>query len=265
MSHPTHTSEPNPNPPAPKASADALTGAHAKIWSALTTAPGKTSAALAEAAGIGRSTAGKALATLEDSGLARRQRGIPHGKQPMPDQWYPNRTDQPATPSGSNAPTPLREQKEVTPSPDATPAPEKPRSNLTPDKAPATSEAQTEPPTQPAANNTAPEKAVDTTPPRHPDDTPEGAPAAETPASPRLTVPANGGKPRLVPGALRAMVLEHLRAHRHAEFTATAISRVLGKSSGAIANALVTLEKQGHVTQVNDRPRRYQLRASTAR
>ncbi|GAA1918732.1 helix-turn-helix domain-containing protein [Streptantibioticus ferralitis] len=64
------------------------------------------------------------------------------------------------------------------------------------------------------------------------------------------------------PGALRQMVLDHLQAHPRGEFTATALSRVTGKSYGAIANALVTLEQHGQAQQVNDHPRRYQLRTS---
>ena len=55
------------------------------------------------------------------------------------------------------------------------------------------------------------------------------------------------------------MVVKHLQTHPQEAFTSTAISRVIGRSSGAIANALVTLTKQGHAQQVNERPRRYQL------
>ncbi|RBM20178.1 hypothetical protein DEH69_09125 [Streptomyces sp. PT12] len=61
------------------------------------------------------------------------------------------------------------------------------------------------------------------------------------------------------PGELRQLVINHLTAHPEEAFTATAISRVIEKSSGAIANALVTLTKQGITQQVNNTPRRYQL------
>ncbi|WP_158621443.1 hypothetical protein [Streptomyces triticirhizae] len=47
------------------------------------------------------------------------------------------------------------------------------------------------------------------------------------------------------------MVVEHLKTHPDAEFTATAISRVIGRSSGAIANALATLTEQGIAQQVS--------------
>ena len=65
---------------------------------------------------------------------------------------------------------------------------------------------------------------------------------------------------RLQPGQLREMVAAHLSAHPDDAFTATAISR---RSSGAIANALATLTKQGLARQVCDAPRRYQLAPRT--
>ncbi|MEV7975247.1 hypothetical protein [Streptomyces sp. NPDC086519] len=53
------------------------------------------------------------------------------------------------------------------------------------------------------------------------------------------------------------MVIHHLQAHPGAAFTATKMSRVIEKSSGAIANALVTLARQGIAEQVSERPRTY--------
>jgi DNA-binding IclR family transcriptional regulator len=58
------------------------------------------------------------------------------------------------------------------------------------------------------------------------------------------------------------MVLDHLQAHPEEAFTATAISRVIGKSSGAIANALVTLARQGITKQISDKPRTYRWAAA---
>src|SRR5689334_15909276 len=61
-----------PDPAPPLA---ALTGAHAAIYAHLTcptSTKGVTAAELALATGLGRSTAGKALAVLEDAGLAYR-------------------------------------------------------------------------------------------------------------------------------------------------------------------------------------------------
>lgn len=60
------------------------------------------------------------------------------------------------------------------------------------------------------------------------------------------------------------MVIDHLQAHPGEAFTATKISRVIEKSSGAIANALVTLTGQGITEQVSDRPRTYRWAAPQA-
>ncbi|GAA0475557.1 winged helix DNA-binding protein [Streptomyces olivaceiscleroticus] len=60
------------------------------------------------------------------------------------------------------------------------------------------------------------------------------------------------------------MVVDHLQVHPGDAFTATRLSRVIERSSGAIANALVTLLKQGLVEQVSDKPRTYQLVSTEA-
>ncbi|MDJ1134514.1 hypothetical protein [Streptomyces iconiensis] len=54
----------------------------------------------------------------------------------------------------------------------------------------------------------------------------------------------------------------HLQAHPEKEFTATGISRAVGRSSSAIANALPKLVAQGHARQVNETPRRFQYNSS---
>jgi Fic family protein len=68
---------------------------------------------------------------------------------------------------------------------------------------------------------------------------------------------SRGGSGRLAHGGLRQLVIEHLTAHPGEAFTATRIGRVLDRSSGAVANALVTLTKQGRAEQVTERPRTY--------
>ncbi|MGP3945517.1 MULTISPECIES: hypothetical protein [Streptomyces] len=61
------------------------------------------------------------------------------------------------------------------------------------------------------------------------------------------------------------MVIGHLTAHPDEAFTATRISRIIEKSSGAIANALVTLTKQGIAEQVTERPRTYRITTAATR
>lgn len=93
---------------------------------------------------------------------------------------------------------------------------------------------------------------------RHPRPT---KPPAESPTCTAATEPVAvlAPKTRMAPGALRQKVIDHLQAHPDDAFTATRISRVIERSSGAIANAPATLARQGIAEQVNDTPRTYRL------
>ena len=79
-----------------------------------------------------------------------------------------------------------------------------------------------------------------------------------------LKAAAGGRKaPAARPGGLREKVLAHLRDHPGAEFTPHEIHKVLGHSSGAIANALDTLVKHGDAELATEKPRKFRL-AGTA-
>lgn len=67
---------------------------------------------------------------------------------------------------------------------------------------------------------------------------------------------------RLGRGALRDMVAEFLSSHPGAEFGPTAIGKALGRSSGAVSNALTKLAADGHVVQVSERPLRFTAKPS---
>jgi hypothetical protein len=56
---------------------------------------------------------------------------------------------------------------------------------------------------------------------------------------------------------LHGLALEHLRAHPEQEWTATGIAKEIGRSSGAIANALVTMVNRGEAEMTCAAPRRY--------
>lgn len=60
-----------------------------RIAVVLAARPGATAAELAEMTGIGRSTAAKALAVLEQDGAARRIVGGREGGRRLPDRWHP--------------------------------------------------------------------------------------------------------------------------------------------------------------------------------
>jgi len=77
----------------------------------------------------------------------------------------------------------------------------------------------------------------------------------------RVLKAAAGGRkaPAARPGALRDKVLGHLRDHPGSDFTPHEIHKVLGNSSGAIANALDTLVGHGQAELATDKPRRFRL------
>ncbi|GAA0924520.1 hypothetical protein [Virgisporangium aurantiacum] len=66
-------------------------------------------------------------------------------------------------------------------------------------------------------------------------------------------------QPALPAGQLRAMVLAHLRAHPHLDFTDTDLANVFNRpqSRGAIRVICKTLMAQGLAVQTRQRPQRY--------
>ena len=77
---------------------------------------------------------------------------------------------------------------------------------------------------------------------------------------------ALGGRktPAARPGGLRDKVLAHLDEHPGGAFTPHEIHKVLGNSSGAIANALDTLVKLGEAELATEKPRRFRRAAKPA-
>ncbi|MFD8724769.1 helix-turn-helix domain-containing protein [Streptomyces sp. NPDC059629] len=267
-----------------------LTGAPAAIYAELvklTDDDTATAAELALAAGLGRSTTGKALVTLEEHGLATRTPGGHDGPRRTPDRWRTAPTGQNTatdtetgqepvtaepTDSASNTPEPSADNKqsdnasadEATPNTSDTPdTDDVTAADVTPDT-PA-SDLDAERSHDGASGDEGSHPAQD----NHSADTEEAPVALETdPDQPPVTQGETNALPdekkRLAPGALRQMVIDHLSAHPGEAFTATGISRVIEKSSGAIANALDKLVKQNIAEQVSNRPRTYRLAAPQA-
>ena len=155
------------------------------VAAVLETHANATAAQLAEAAGIGQSTATKALAVLEADGRARR---LPGGRgdngRRQPDRWSP-----------PDPPTP--------------------------------------PPTPPAGTAAGRKEG------RRAGDEYMGA--------------------RLNRGELTGLVLEYLSARPAESLGPAAVAKSLGRSAGAVSNALGRLAEAGSVTLVADNPRRYRL------
>ncbi|MEV1042944.1 helix-turn-helix domain-containing protein [Streptomyces sp. NPDC050204] len=97
-----------------------------------------------------------------------------------------------------------------------------------------------------------------------PVEAPEAPAEAVTPteeAEPAPKAPTKKAAPgtRLARGGLRQMVYEYLEAHPGDEVTAPRLAKTLGRSAGAVANALVKLKDQGQADLIGESPRRYRL------
>ncbi|QRX91145.1 helix-turn-helix domain-containing protein [Streptomyces noursei] len=280
-----------------------LTGAQAAVYTELLarTEPAAVTK-LAHAAGVGHSTAGKALNALEKRDLAARNPGGHDGPCRTPDLWYATTDHKPNGNNGNGqAPTETEPEPTIsgtqdtattdtqTPNGNATAAAEAepdthtalgPQSEAPTDTpAPDTDDAAQEEPTAdqhaPATNDAVPTSARQTQADQGEPSQPieptraaghDNAPEPQEPTAPQAT-PANvstelSEKRRLAPGALRQMVIDHLRAHPDEAFTATKISRIIEKSSGAIANSLTTLVRLGIAEQASDTPRTFRLAAA---
>ncbi|MER6385001.1 hypothetical protein ABT274_34735 [Streptomyces sp. NPDC001127] len=272
---------PNPEPLA------GLSGAPASVYAELAKLTGDnvaTAAELALAAGLGRSTTGKALVTLEEHGLAIRTPGGHDGPRRTPDRWRVAPTSESTTGDAASDPDPVSaEPAEAAATALESIADSTGSENASADEAPSIASAAPEPGDNHADGSVAvADAAPEATAPdteqnedggngdkphaedTNGDPTSEDSPAAQADLEQRTTAPVEastlpGGKKRLAPGALRQMVIDHLSAHPGQAFTATGISRVIEKSSGAIANALARLVRENIAEQVSDRPRAYRL------
>lgn len=221
----------------------ARTDTEDKLWQALHANPNSTTADLASAATIGKSTAGKVLAKWEKDSSVTRTPGIAEGGRRAADLWaIPDGDTEPAATTAS----PHDAQADPdTPDPsDAQPvggdSAESMKSAADDAKDDTDAEETTSAPAEPVAKATKPAPA----------DTADGD--TEQPA-------------RLAPGALRGMVEDFLRTNPGEEFGPTAIANALGgKSSGAVSNALDKLVETKTAVRTKESPRRFALTPAEA-
>jgi hypothetical protein len=207
------------------------------ILDALRRHPDSTATELAEAASIGRSTASKALAVLEGEGHAtRRQATQQPGAKTAPEHW--SLTSQ--APASADEPD------------------DKPIAESEPSGEQSAAE---RPPTAPAAAGDQP----------HDTGASKAAGARTQAAEATAPMPGKASPPsdnheaaagaRLRPGELRTLVHTYLTERPGQELTPTKISKELGRSAGAVGNALATMTDAGEVTQTSTKPRKYMLAA----
>jgi DNA-binding MarR family transcriptional regulator len=193
------------------------------VTEALAALPDITAAEVAGALGIGRSTAAKRLARLEAAGVVRRTPGGRVGGTKVADRWSL------ATPHEASDP-----DADVTSTPVSAGDPG------------ATADGD-------AAQDIAQEIAqVSDAHPLTEDsarDSVDGADDAGTSTT----------ETRLSPGGLRALVRDYLAARPGQSFGPSGIATSLGRSAGAVSNALSALAETGEVRLVAEHPRRYRI------
>ncbi|MFB9902876.1 MarR family transcriptional regulator [Allokutzneria oryzae] len=213
------------------------TAAEDKVWQALHAHPGTTTSELAASARVGRSTAAKILAAWSTDGSVERISGIATGGRRTADRWRiaPDETEDTDPPAPDDRTGPDPAVQTVNGDGDASaeddqPAPDGTGGGSAPEHGDATSE----PPVS---------------------GTPTTTPAPVAPDA----VSTGRVTGRLVSGQLRGMVEDFLRARSGRECGPTEIGRMLGRSAGAITNALEKLVAEGYAAQTGERPKRYTI------
>ena len=82
--------------------------------------------------------------------------------------------------------------------------------------------------------------------------------ATETDAAAKPAAPKSGGE-RLERGALGALVRDYLAARPDEDLGPSQVGKALGRSQGAVSNALARLETAGEARLVSVTPRRYRI------
>lgn len=216
----------------PTPAARARTAAEDKLWEVLYSCPDSTAAELSVAAGIGRSTAAKILAVWGADGSVMRTCGIAEGSQRAADRWTIIDTDvdidNTADAKFAEAPIDAPVVTDTAKAANATEGDD--HSSIGSHK----------------DESGVDEAAVSAADAMAEGDTADSAAQTATQKTPRLTS-----------GALRGMVEDFLGEHRGQEFSASTIGKALGRSSGAVNNALETLVKIGYAVKTQDAPKRF--------
>ncbi|MEU3767937.1 hypothetical protein AB0E55_23040 [Amycolatopsis keratiniphila] len=240
-----------------------------KVREALTGNPGATTAALATAAGVGRSTAAKILARWGHDGTAIRTAG--DGPR-NPGTWAPAPSDRDIDTPGTGDTRPDTTASDTTDNIATANGPDSDSTNTTTVQETATG---------PAADDSSESTATDTThddeagvatasfvenetsplpnpAPGDPGDSVTGT-GPSTAESPADTDAAARDKDRLPKGGLRALVEEYLTEHQGESFGPAKIGKDLGRSGGAVNNALEKLVADGYARKTCEAPKRFAI------
>ncbi|WP_431958647.1 hypothetical protein [Nocardia lijiangensis] len=237
------------------------------LWAALGTHPGSTTAALADAAGIGVSTARRLLTGWETAGAAWSATD-PASPRAAKTWTAGSAAPEPAAPVAAEPEPAIPDPATTEPTTPELAAPESaPAESVTPEPAPAEPAAPEPVSPEPAAPteeavpaDPAPDSAPETAAAAPTgDDSADPAPVAPAPADDAAAANAESAVERLPAGALRGQVEDFLRDNPVKEFTPHQIGKALDRSSGAVHNALVTLTKHGTAHQTSTAPKKFTL------
>jgi predicted transcriptional regulator len=243
----------------PETNTTAMPPSMTTMLDALSTDHGATVVDLAQRGRLGRSTAAKVLTTLEARGLARRQSAERTGGTRTPDLWFAT------TPHAAAQAQEESAQREPAATSDAGPDAESATAQHGESHDEHTSEAEGggDQQSEAAADDEVEPDTADTAE-RADGATATGAAAPADDDTPTVTATQADAatSPRLAKGGLRALVVDYLTAHPGEEMTAPKIGKSLGRSSGAVANALDTLVKNGQAELTREKPRTFRHRAA---
>jgi hypothetical protein len=222
-----------PAVPESTATTTARTETEDKLWEALRANLNSTAAELSSDAGIGRSTAAKILARWANDGSVTRTSGLAEGGRRAADLWAITDPNAPSPTSNIAVTEHVADTDENAATPSDT-------------------RTQTTDTDETTAKGDAPDQATAAA------EADTGEPSAEDTS-------ADGQQKtrRLPPGGLRGLVEDWLRDHPRDEFSPSAIGKALGRSSGAVANALDKLVADGYATQTCDKPKRFTAAKTT--
>jgi hypothetical protein len=230
------------------------TAATRGVWAALVAHPGSTAASLADATGISRPTAAKALALLEKASLVTRAEGGREGSKRLPDRWQPVIGNDDADVSDRESADAIEPAPAEVPVVEAASSPEQ----AEPEPSDSADDADAAPVAPPVPAEEAGTAEEDEREPAQRQKPRSGARTGKPATAPKT----DAGTSRLGSGQLRDMVLKHLRDHPDEDFSPSAMGKALARSSGAISNACDRLQADGAVTRTSDKPRKFRIATS---
>ena len=242
----------------PETNTTAMPPSMTTMLGVLSAEQGATVVDLADRGRLGRSTAAKVLTALEARGLAWRQSAERTGGTRVPDLWFATTPD--AAAQAQDVPA----QSEPAATSGAGPDAEGATARHGESRDEHTGEAEGgDLQSETAAGDEVEPDTADTTE-RADSATATGAAAPTDDDAPTVTATRveAATSPRLAKGGLRALVVDYLTAHPDEEMTAPKIGKSLGRSSGAVANALDTLVEKGQAELTCEKPRRFRHRAA---